>query len=246
MLAHPVTLPAVPGHDVVGYIVKAGPMANDFENDFKYGDRVAALVRTGGNARYVSVPVQSLVRVPRSCDSVEAACMVSNYTAAYQSLKAIAGDKVNFSLQGKRVLVVGGMDPVGQALIQLCIKANADRVYATGPEHRHGYIRTVLGADPLPERSDSWLVLIEGDMDVVFDGEYEHGLSASRQALTKKGKLVCFGKRSMVQETELGIFGAPLRAHYDKWQMDTATNTHMVDIWESFQKDPFTYKVGFE
>lgn len=241
MLLHPVALPTTPGYDVVGYVVKSGLLVD--ENEYKYGDRVAALVRTGGNARYVSVPASSLVRVPRSCDSAEAACMISIYTTAYQSLKSVSGKSKTFSLEGKRVLVVGAMDPVGQALVQLCVKAKAEMVYATAPIHRHGYVQAVLGATPLPMEIKGWAKYLDGKMDVVFDGEYENGMRESQDALANHGRLVCFGKRSLLNEKELGIFGAPLHAHFDKWQAGQRSNITNVDIWECFQEDPVVYKV---
>ena len=66
-LIHPSSLPTTPGHDLVGNIVTCGTKVKDF----KVGDRVAALVRTGGNARYMSVPESSLVKVPLTIDVAE-------------------------------------------------------------------------------------------------------------------------------------------------------------------------------
>jgi NADPH:quinone reductase-like Zn-dependent oxidoreductase len=74
--------------------------------------------------------------------------MVSIYAAAYQSVKAAVSSDVA-SLRGKKVLVIGGMDGTGQAIIQISRKAHAD-VYCTAPEHRHGYVQSTMGAIPLP------------------------------------------------------------------------------------------------
>jgi NADPH:quinone reductase-like Zn-dependent oxidoreductase len=238
-------LPATPGCDVVGYIVKLGPKATSRMNDFTYGDRVAALVRKGGNARYISVSVSDLVRVPRSCDSVQAVCMVSIFSTAYLSLKVISSKKPMFSLEGKKVLVVGGMDPVGQALIQMLIKAKADPVFVTAPEYHHAYIRSVLGAYPLPEKAEEWKKYVVKKMDFVFDGECEDRLSAAHSALNKDGQIVCFGTRSYLKAKEVSPFGAPLYVHYNKWNVGTMPMTTNVDIWESFQKDRDSVKVRF-
>jgi NADPH:quinone reductase-like Zn-dependent oxidoreductase len=238
-------LPATPGCDVVGYIVKLGPKATSHMNDFTYGDRVAALVRTGGNARYISVSASDLVRVPRSCDSVEAACMVSIFSTAYTSLKEISIDTPTFSLEGKKVLVVGGMDPVGQALIQMLIKARADPVFVTAPEYHHPYIRSVLGAYPLPEKAVEWTPYVNEKMDFVFDGECEDSMKASRSALAPDGHLVCFGTRSVLKEKEVSAFGAPLYAIYNKWNAESKPKTTTIDIWDGFQKDRVTAKVRF-
>jgi NADPH:quinone reductase-like Zn-dependent oxidoreductase len=237
-------LPATPGCDVVGYIVKLGPKATSLMNDFTYGDRVAALVRKGGNARYISVPVSDLVRVPRSCDSAEAVCMVSIFSTAYLSLKVISSNKPMFSLEGKKALVVGGMDPVGQALVQMLIKAKADPVFVTAPEYHHAYIRSVLGAYPLPEKAEEWMQYVIQKMDFVFDGECEDRMWAARSALNNDGQLVCFGTRSVLKAKEVSAFGAPLLAHYNKWNVGAMPMTN-IDIWESFQKDRTTVKVRY-
>jgi NADPH:quinone reductase-like Zn-dependent oxidoreductase len=234
-VVHPTTLPMTPGHDVVGKIAAVGSNVKDY----KEGDRVAALIRTGGNARYASVPADSLVRVPHNVDSAEAACMVSIFTAAYQSMKLVTTHGPMFSLMGKKVLVIGGMDGVGQAIIQMCNKARAE-IYATAPQRRHTYVKMVLGATPLPEESAAWLREIEGDMDVVFDGQTGDGMDAASKALKPDGELVCFGFSSMLKE-EMGVFGAPLSAHINKWRSKLVC-PKQVDIWESYQHDPDQFK----
>ena len=48
------------------------------------------------------------------------------------------------------MLILGGMDGVGQALIQLRKKARAS-VYVSAPKLRHVYLNSVLGVTPLLE-----------------------------------------------------------------------------------------------
>jgi NADPH:quinone reductase-like Zn-dependent oxidoreductase len=232
-------VPVIPGHDVVGHVVARG----DKVGATKEGDRVAALVRTGGNARYISVPESSLVKVPLGVDSAEAAAMVTVYTSAYQALKAVTRDGPMFSLEGKKVLIVGGMDAVGQALIQLCLKGRAV-VFATAPPSRHAYVRNILGATPVSEHSIDWLKIADGDMDIVFDGVCEDGLITPSKALKETGELVCFGHASMIREKQMSIFGAPISAHINKLLSNTNSRAKTVDIWESFQWDRDSYKVG--
>jgi len=234
-VVNPSSLPMTPGHDVVGRIVAVGADVDEFSE----GDRVAALIRTGGNARYASVPASSLVRVPHMLDSAEAACMVTVYSAAYLSLKMVSSRGPMFSLLGKKVLVIGGMDCIGQAIIQMCNKARAE-VYATGPKRRHGYLRSMLGACPLSESPDEWMSLIEGQMDVVFDGRCEGGMVAARQALKKDGEIICFGQSSMLKE-EIGVFGAPMSARLNRVRGHMA-HAKTSDIYDFFRKDPETYK----
>jgi NADPH:quinone reductase-like Zn-dependent oxidoreductase len=236
----PICLPQTPGFDVVGHICACG---SQVDPQFADGDRVAVLLRTGGNARFVSVPSRRLVKIPRNIDSAEAVALVTTFTTAYQTLKRITQKGPMFSLLGKRVLILGGMDGVGRALIQMCLKARAE-IYAPCPRSCHTYMKNVLGAHPLPEDKDQWLALVETQMDYVFDGVCEDGLESSQKALTAEGELVCFGHTSMLKESQMGLFGAPLTAHLNRMWSQTKSKVKVFDIWDSFNEDPDTYKVS--
>jgi NADPH:quinone reductase-like Zn-dependent oxidoreductase len=274
---HPTAVPVTPGTDVVGRIVAIGSGVGEHGQvpfPFALHDRVAALVRSGGNARYVSVPSNRLVRLPAGVDfdAAEAVAMVSIYTTAYQTLKrikqkknlSILSDRANsntngkppkeetnlnvFSLAGSTVLVIGGMNAVGQALLQMCQKAKADKIYATGPVHRHSYLQHVLGAIPLPETG--WLEQqkydIEGQMDYVFDGVNEDiWLDTSYRALKPlTGELVCYGHTAMLREQHMGVLGARQRVTPQFVDVGRDRRAQMLEIGESFRQDPETYKVS--
>lgn len=238
-LLEPICLPFTPGQDIVGHVVQIGYKVDSI----KLGERVAALVRHGGNARYISVPCTSLVKVPRKIDSAEAVAMVSTYMAAYQVLKEICHASESFTLSGKHVLVIGGMDAVAQALIQMCLKAGAI-VFATAPNRRHAYMRQVLGAHPLPEHVKEWLPLTFHQMDYVFDGLCEDGLETSWKALNDHGEIVCFGHSAMLKENQKCLLGAPLAAHINKLWSTTKPRAKIVDLWQTFQRNPESYKVS--
>jgi NADPH:quinone reductase-like Zn-dependent oxidoreductase len=205
----PMCLPLTPGMDVVGHVCACGSKVNPA---FAEGDRVAALVRTGGNARFISVASNSLVKVPKTIDPAEAVAMVAAFTTAYQTLKRIKQAGPMFSLLGKRVLVIDGLSGVGQALIQMCAKARAE-IYAPCPHNQQAFLLNVLGAHPLPLDTAQWLPLVEGQMDFVFDGLCEDGLESSHKALNKEGEIICFGHMAMLKERNIGILGAPILAH---------------------------------
>ena len=196
--------PLTPGTDVVGSIIKCGSKVETF----KVGDRVAALVLFGGNARYISVPMTSLVEVPRSCDAAEAVCMVSTYMSAYQALKMVTKD--GFSLEGKCILITGGIEPIGQALVQLCVQAGASEIYATAPIMRHKYVKSVLGVKPLAPEPEDWSPVTKERMDVVFDGTCQSPYCALRN----DGVMVCLGLSALMNRESAGIFGAPLSAYW--------------------------------
>lgn len=236
-LSEPVSLPATSGRDFVGFVLQCGTKANHF----KPGDRVAGLLRAGGNARYVEVPQDALVPVPKNLDGAEAACMVSVYTSAYQAINMATKDSSVYDLEGKRVLVVGGMDGTGQAIIQMCRKAKAV-VFATAPDRRHAYVRSILNATPLPENPIDWSNEAKGSMDVVFDGNCEGDMKHSYRALSEKGRLVCFGQSSLLCE-DMGWFGVPMERRLQRMKLEARSDTFFHDIWDSFRKDPDTYKV---
>lgn len=235
-LLSPVSLPVTPGMDCIGTISKIG----NGVTDFAVGDRVAALVRTGGNARYISVPESSLVRIENSFDSGDAAAMVSIYATAYQCLKAISSKGgPMYSLQDKKVLVLGGMDGVGRALTQMCKKARAE-IYFCAPTHRHLYVKNIMGVNPLPETN--WLPQVEGQLDYVFDGICVDGSTAAFKALKPDGELVRYGMSALLQEKEMGFFGPPISAHWNNLCNAMSYRVHSVDVWDLFQRDPESFK----
>jgi NADPH:quinone reductase-like Zn-dependent oxidoreductase len=233
----PVSLPATPGGDAVGYIIKIGEKVRHFA----VGDRVATLVRTGGNARYISTPAVNSVQVPRSCDSAEVACLVSTYMTAYQALRMVTKDQ--FTLSGKRILVTGGIEPCGQALIQLCFRAGAEEVFATAPDHRHKYVKSVLGAQPLPVDPKDWSSAIKGKMDIVFDGAYHDGLDSPYDSLKSDGVLVCVGTSALLSKEQKGVCGAPNAAYWTKLKGHQMTNTKSYEVWDSFNANKDAFKV---
>ena len=233
----PVGLPAVSGRDFVGFVLLCGAKVTKF----KPGDRVAGLLRSGGNARYTQIPEDALVPVPKQLNSAEAACMVSVYTAAYQSINLATKDSSVYDLEGKQVLVVSGMDGVGQAIIQMCRKAKAE-VFATAPDRRHAYVRSILNATPLPEKTEEWAAIAKGSMDVVFDGAGDGTMEASFAALTENGKLVCFGNSALLRD-QMGWLGVPFERRMQRFQLENKSNTYFHDIWDSYKRDPETYKV---
>jgi D-arabinose 1-dehydrogenase-like Zn-dependent alcohol dehydrogenase len=230
-----VDLPITPGMDVVGNIIKCGENVTTF----RVGDRVAALVRFGGNARYVNVLSSNLVEVPRSCDAAEAVCVVSTYMTAYQSLRLVTND--NFSLVGKRILITGGLDAVGQALVQLCQKAGASEIYATAPILRHKYLQGVLGVHPLLPDPEDWPPsIVKGRMHAVFDGTCQ----APHDALTTDGVLISLGESALMnQESTPGLLGAPIAAYWARLKGNVMPNTKIYDLWDSFTGDKNAFKV---
>ena len=235
----PVSLPVTPGHDFAGHVVARGNHVTD--DRIPLGALVVGLVRTGGNGRFISVPVDSIIPVPRKIGPEEAVCMVSIYATALHCLKLGSRRHLLFSMDDQKVLVIGGMDGVGHALVDWCKRAKAE-VYVTAPENRHLYIKTSLGAKPLPENPEEWPAELQGQMDMVFDGVGHTVSPAVLASLKPDHSLVCYGKSSLLKQ-RMGMFGAPLSAHLDRFQTMFSSNIKVVDLWKSYRSDPEAYKV---
>jgi NADPH:quinone reductase-like Zn-dependent oxidoreductase len=180
-------------------------------------------------------------------DASEAACVVSTYMTAYQTLKMCVRNER--TLDGKQVLVTGGVGIQGQALIQMARRAGAAKVYATAPKNMHRYVRLMLGAKPLPMEPEEWLPQVEGQMDFVLDGVCQDGFESPRRALSSDSDsmLICVGMTALLNSEKMGAFGAPMSAHWSKtkasWFM---SRTKFYDVWSSFKNDPKQFKVRFE
>ena len=103
--------PLTLGYDVVGRIDGVGPGVTRW----RIGDRVADLVRIGGNATHLVRPAATLVAVPEALDAIRAEPLILSYTTAYQALFREAEAK-----PGDPVLVCGASGAVGQAALDLC------------------------------------------------------------------------------------------------------------------------------
>jgi NADPH:quinone reductase-like Zn-dependent oxidoreductase len=103
-------LPYTPGYDIVSVIDAIGRDVT--ETGIRY--RVAALTIFGGYARFVCVPIEWTLKVPRQLDAAQTVALVLNYTTAWQMLRRIARVEA-----GDAILVYGASGGVGTALLDL-------------------------------------------------------------------------------------------------------------------------------
>jgi len=242
-----VPLPATPGFDVVGTIIQVGEEVPDV-SPFKVGDRVAALVRTGGNARYINIASSSLVKVPDGIDTAQAVCVVSTYMTAFQALDLARGSsEKESSLEGKKILVTGGNGPVGRAVIQLARLMKADAVYATAYGRDHSDLET-MGAVALPFASEEWLPKVQGRMDAVIDGVCVDNYVSSHAALNAQGQLICIGMTSLLySKGSVVMCGLPASARWASIKSKCfMSRTTTYELWDSFCQEPELFKSDLE
>jgi len=99
------------GLEVAGIIEAIGPAVQKFD----VGERVMALVGGGGYGEFVCAYENHLIRIPKSMNFREAACICEAYLTAYLNLFLLG--KLN---SGECVLLHGGGGGVNTAGIQLC------------------------------------------------------------------------------------------------------------------------------
>ncbi len=149
----PGRLPRVLGFDLVGEIVAAGGQVSSV----KVGQRVAALVGTGGYASHIVLDAADLVAVRSDVDPALLDALVLNYVTAWQMLHHVAQVQ-----PGGSILVLGAAGGVGSALLEIA-RLDDITVYGTSsaprravrrgqrPDHPHGRQRrpgTRSGARP--------------------------------------------------------------------------------------------------
>jgi NADPH2:quinone reductase len=160
------------------------------------GTRVAALTKTGSNARYISASPDDLVKVPKRFDSSEVACIISSYLPAFQALhhgRSQIRKHSKDSLKGKKILLTEGVSMLEtQAMVQLAFTAGAASVYVICQPHFHNYVRMYLNAKPLGVKFKDWFSVVEGRMDIIIDYDYSYNRTDIADALAPEGRLVWF------------------------------------------------------
>jgi NADPH:quinone reductase-like Zn-dependent oxidoreductase len=168
----------VPGHEIVGHVVRAGVNA-----EFLLNDRIAALLPYGGGcSQYVCINAKDAIALPEEAGSNELVALLSTYMTAYQCLESvvgiepqeiplIAGDtgQKRSPLFGKNVLIVGAGSPVGLALVDLA--RNAGATVCTLSHSVHWSAIRQMGAKHIQSLSQKklWKERWAGKMDLIVD-----------------------------------------------------------------------------
>lgn len=178
-------VPFVPGNEVAGTVVEAGPGSG-----YAVGDRVMALCGTGGYAERVAVPDELLVRAPDSVDDAEAVALVANHQTAYFSLVLRAGLRA-----GERVVVLGAAGGLGSATVQVAVAMGARVIAVVHREGADDFVRG-LGAESVVRLDDGWgrkVRDIVGAADVLVDPVGGAAFDEAVRVLAPGGRLVVVG-----------------------------------------------------
>jgi NADPH:quinone reductase-like Zn-dependent oxidoreductase len=205
-----VELPAVPGYDVAGTVLAAGP-----RSDLARGDAVVAWTGgTGGYTTHAIVPAWAAVRCASKLDPAKAVAVVLNYLTAFQMLH-----RATSIGEGDTVLVHGGAGGVGTAMLQLARLCGAT-VYATASEPKHATVRD-LGAIPIDYRTSDLVTemrrLAPAGLTAVYDPFGGASWARSRRLLAPGGTLVGYGFAAAMRGGRRSVAAAAVALARTPW-----------------------------
>jgi NADPH2:quinone reductase len=175
------TVPMIPGGEVAGVREDTG-------------ERVVALVGTGGYAEWATAPQDMVFPIPHGCDDATALAMLVQGTTAWHLYKT-AGRVA----AGESVVVHGAAGGVGSIAVQLGHALGAGRVIATASSEHKRELALELGADVALDPAAEGLTerLLQANdgraVDVVFEMSGGDVFDASLKALAPFGRMVAYG-----------------------------------------------------
>lgn len=185
--------PFVPGCDLVGVVESVGSGVTGLE----VGQRVAALVVSGGYTTGITLPAQRLVPVPEGVDPIRAAAVALNYFIAHQMLHRVA--KVS---SGQSILVHGASGGVGLAFLQLAEHIGGVTVFGTASAANLDVVRR-HGAVAVDYRDEDFAVAIRdsvGGVHAAFDPIGGPHFWRSYSVLRRGGRLVAYGQNDALRD----------------------------------------------
>jgi NADPH2:quinone reductase len=189
-------LPVVLGGEVAGTVVRGA-------GDFSEGERVIALLRTGGYAEYAVAPAARTFRIPGGVSDDDALALLIQGLTAWHLLRTSA-----HLAAGESVVVHSAAGGVGSLLTQLAKPMGAGRVIATAGSEARRAEALELGADIAidPDTGDGVDVEHDGPLtaaliaandgrpvDVVLDAAGGAVFAQSLAALAPFGRIVAYG-----------------------------------------------------
>jgi NADPH:quinone reductase-like Zn-dependent oxidoreductase len=185
--------PFTPGCDLTGLVESVGPGVTGL----RPGDRVCALVESGGYSAVINVPAERLVPVPADLTAVETAAVALNYFIACQMLHRVAAID-----EGGRILVHGASGGVGIALSQLAGLIGDVRVWGTCSSANADVVRA-NGAIPIDYRDSDFVRVVRsagGRLDAAFDHIGGTHFWRSYRLLRSGGQLVGYGQNAALRD----------------------------------------------
>ena len=181
------TAPFVLGGEVAGVVERAA-------QGFRAGERVVALLETGGYAQYAAAPAAQTFRIPENLSDDAALALLIQGLTAWHLLRTCGR-----VADGESVVVHSAAGGVGGLAVQLAAPMGAGQVIATAGSAERRERALALGAhaavDPEVEALTDALVEANGGrlVDVVLETAGGRLFEQSLQALAPFGRLVTYG-----------------------------------------------------
>ena len=169
------------GRDVAGQVEAIGKNVTQF----KPGDEVFGISRTGSLAEYAVTPERALVIKPPNVSFEQAA------TLPLAGLTALQGLRQGKIQAGQKVLINGATGGVGTFAVQIAKSLGAE-VTAVCSTRNLDLVRSI-GADHVIDYTKEDYTKSDQHYDVIFDNVCNHSFFERRRVLTAKGICVLAG-----------------------------------------------------
>jgi NADPH:quinone reductase-like Zn-dependent oxidoreductase len=182
-------LPSVLGYDVCGHIVSVGKNVTKH----KIGERVTAMTRFGGYARYAVTDQRVVVTIKEDTGLSTALSLATQAATAWYCAREVCT-----IYEGERVIITAAAGGVGSLLLQLAKQSKA-KVYGIVSTEAKAKLVKELGADGVFNRSEddvfSQYQALEGKkaIDIMFDSAGGSYLRKGIKNLAPGGRFVGFG-----------------------------------------------------
>jgi NADPH:quinone reductase len=195
------------------------------------GQRVVALMATGGYAEYAIAHESTVFPIPEGMDEGAALALLIHGLTAWHLFKTSAK-----LAQGESVVVISGAGGVGSLAVQLAKPFGAGRVIATASTEEKRAKTLELGADAAvdPAEEDLKGALIEANggrpVDVVLEMSGGRVFDQAADALAPFGRIVAYGIAGREQNTvETGRLMRKSRAVIGFWLMHCLGRRDMME-----------------
>ncbi|MGI8416972.1 MAG: zinc-binding dehydrogenase [Nakamurella sp.] len=223
----PGRLPSVLGFDMVGEVVAAGEQVSTV----RVGQRVVALLGTGGYSAYVALDAGRVIGVRSDLDAAQVDALVLNYVTAWQLLHRAAEVTA-----GQSILVIGAAGGVGSALLELA-QLEGITVYGTSSPGRRELVEAA-GGRWLPDT-----VHAPAKVDAVFDPVGGPSLSQSRRAARAGGVVVSFGFSFTIAAGHSKYVGlARTVLSLVRARLTPGPGVRLYRVEDSYRKHPDSYR----
>lgn len=176
-----------PGLECAGHVVAVGPGVDRFA----VGDRVCALLGSGGHASHVLAAADLVMRMPEALSMVQAAALPEALCTAWWNLVALGGIK-----PGDRVLIYGANSGVGHLAGQVAAALGASVIAGTRGVQWHAPLRT-LGFENVdmtgPDPVDDIRAAAPDGIDILLDLVGADYAATSQSVLAAGGRWLSIG-----------------------------------------------------